>query len=110
MQKTKLPNIISILILTVITSLMWISFSVYRAVTSQPPPNVPKAISEPLTPSLDTDTITKIQSRLLLDSPQIPQNVITQTTTSIFAPTNTPIPTPEASVAATPVPSPTLTP
>ncbi len=114
MKKTKLPNLISILILTVITVLMWISFSVYRAVTSQPTPSVPKTISEPLTPTLDAQTITQIESRLFLDSAQIPDNVVTQVTTTNIEPliVSTPLPTPEALVESTPSaePSPSATP
>lgn len=76
-KKSRLPNLVSILILTVLTSLMWISFSVYRAVTSKPAPNVPQVISEPLTPTLDTETINKIESNLYLGSDQIPQSAVT---------------------------------
>ena len=86
-KKSRLPNLVSILILTVLTSLMWISFSVYRAVTSKPAPNVPQVISEPLTPTLDTDTIDKIESSLYVGSDQIPQSIVTQTSP-------TPVPTP----------------
>lgn len=70
-MKTKLPSIVTILILTLVTSLAWISFTVYRAVTIKPDPVVPKEISEPLNPTLDEKTIESLQSKLYFDSSQI---------------------------------------
>lgn len=110
MQKTKLPNLISILILTVLTSVMWISLNIYRALTTKPTPVVTQVISEPLTPTLDTATITKVESSLFLSKDQIPQNVVTATNAVVIPPTlptSTPLPSPEASVSAEPSPTPT---
>ena len=107
-KNSKLPNIVAILVLTVLTSLMWISFSVYRALTTKPAPVVPQAVTQPLTPTLDTTTINKVESSLFLDSSQIPQNVVT-TASSIPAATKGPIatlaPSPTASSEATPTPT-----
>lgn len=91
MQKNKLPNIVSILILTLITVVMWVSFNIYRAVTEKPAPAVPKTISDSISPKLDTDTINKIESSVFMDSSQIPQNVVK--------------PSPTASVSASPIPT-----
>lgn len=99
MKQAKLPNLVSILILTLLTITMWISLSIYRAVTSKPAPVVPQAVSEPLTPSLDVDSINKIESRLFLDDSQIPDNVVT-----IVAPTEKPAPT--TAPVSTPIASP----
>lgn len=104
MKNPKLPSLVSILVLTLLTVVMWISFSIYRALTTKPTPEVPSAISQPLTPTLDKSTLDKIESKIFLNDSQIPDNV-----TSVSVPTSvtTPIPisTPEATSEATPAAS-----
>lgn len=73
MKKTKLPSLVSILILTLITAFAWLSFSVYRALTVQPAPVVPKEVSEPLTPTLDSETIESLRTREFFEDFQIPE-------------------------------------
>ena len=75
MKKEKLPNIITILVLTIITIILWIALNIYRSFTVKPVPSVPNEILAPLTPSLDTDTIKQIEAGIYLDSSQIPGNV-----------------------------------
>ena len=75
MKKSKLPNLISVMILTLITSLMWVSFNIYRALTSKAPPSVSAQVSQPLTPTLDKDALDLIQGKLYLNDSQIPDNV-----------------------------------
>ncbi len=113
MKNNKLPGLISILVLTLITTIMWISLSIYRAFTTQPTPSVKKEISEPLTPTLDKSAIDSVEASLFLDSSQIPQNVVTQISTNAkvnptAVPTTNPLPTstPEATASSTPVPTP----
>jgi hypothetical protein len=77
MKKTKLPSIISILVLTLITVIMWVSFDVYRAIKKPTEITVAKEISQSLTPSLDQDSIQKVETRNFLDDSQIPSNIIT---------------------------------
>lgn len=103
MKQAKLPNLVSILILTLLTITMWISLSIYRAITSKPAPAVPQTVSQPLTPSLDVDSINKIESRLYLDDAQIPDNVVT-----VAPPSSAPAPTapPVVAPVVTPVASP----
>ncbi len=91
---------------------MWISLNIYRALTTKPAPVVTQVVSEPLTPTLDTATITKIESSLFLGKDQIPQNVVTGANTVIIPPTlptSTPIPSPEATASSEPVPTATPT-
>lgn len=111
MQKTKLPSLVSILILTVLTVVMWISLNIYRALTTSPAPVVTPVVSEPINPTLDIATIAKIQSSLLLDRSQIPQTILTTapvtTTIPTAIPTIEPETTPEASASAEPSPTPT---
>jgi len=72
MKNTKLPSLISILILTAITSIMWVSFSVYRAFTTEPPPSVPEEVSKPLAPTLNQKVISEIESKLFFNDSEIP--------------------------------------
>lgn len=77
MKKIKLPNGVAILVLTLITVVMWVSFSIYHAVGKKPDVKVPTEVSKPLSPTLDVEVINMIESRSYLDDSQIPQNVVT---------------------------------
>lgn len=107
MKKNKLPSFITVLILTLITVVMWVSFSVFRALSSKPVASVPEEVSKPLNPTLDSDTIGKIRSRIFLDDSQIPENIITAPTPG---PTPTPVATPRASPSPTASPEESATP
>jgi hypothetical protein len=96
MKKTKLPNIVAVLILTLITVVMWVSFSIYRAVVSAPSAVVPAAVSQPLTPTLDSEAMTLLESRVFIDESQIPDSVVSQSAAATPAPVATPIPEPSA--------------
>lgn len=63
MKNNKLPNIVILLILTLITTLFWISFNVYRVFTTKPDAVVPQEISLPIDPKLDTNTLDMIKSK-----------------------------------------------
>lgn len=76
MKKTKLPSIVSILILTLITVIVWVTFDVYRLFNKADNPVVPESVSLPLVPLLDTETINKFQTRIFLDQSQIPDQII----------------------------------
>ncbi len=77
MKKIKLPNAVAILVLTLITVVMWVSFSIYNAFDKKPSFQVPSEVSKPLTPTLDIETINLIESRDFVDDSQIPQNIVT---------------------------------
>lgn len=108
-MKTKLPSLITILVLTVLTSIVWISLGVYRALTAEPSPSVPEEVSQPLTPTLDINTINDIKSKQFIDPNLIPTTVITISTP---LPSQTPTATesPSASASATPTETSTATP
>ena len=96
------------MILTLITVVFWVSLSAYRAFTAKPSENVPKEISDPLTPTLDQDEIKQIESGIFFDSSQIPENVVTASSTpTSVQPTQIPLPTPTPEVTPTPVVTPT---
>ncbi len=64
MKNKKLPSIVSLMILTAITSVFWIMFSVYRSFTSEPEPVVPDEVINQLSPRLDTQTIDLMQNKI----------------------------------------------
>lgn len=112
MKKDKLPNLISILILTLITAVVWIALSIYRTITTKPAPAVPANISQSLSPTLNQNAVSKIESSIFLSGNQIPQNVATGATTAPSIPTLPPLatPTPSATASATPIATPSSTP
>lgn len=63
MRKNKLPNIVILLILTAITSIFWISFSVYNVFTKEEEYQIPNKIIAPLPPTLDIKTLEEINKR-----------------------------------------------
>ncbi len=100
MNKTKLPSLIPILILTLVTVVMWVSLDVVRLLKKTPELVVPAGVSQPLTPTLDESSINQIESRIFLNDSQIPSNIVGSS------------PTPKASVPpeATATPSATIQP
>lgn len=103
-QNKKLPNLVSILVLTLITVVMWIAFNVYRAILTTTGPSassVSDEVSSPFTPSLDKDTIDEIESKIFLDESQIPNTTFSPEATPLPPATQTVIATPEASITPT---------
>ena len=100
MKKNKLPSLVTIMILTQLTSILWICLNVYWAFTKKPELVVPESVSNPITVTLDQTAINKIESEIFFDSSQIPE--IVTTTTSSPLPTSKPQATPVASPSATP--------
>lgn len=92
MKKTKLPNLVAILVLTLITVVMWVSFSIYRAFSIKPTPAVSEEVLKPLSPVLDIETINLVESRIFIDDSQIPENVVTGPAQPINKPESTPEP------------------
>ena len=103
MNKTKTPSLIPILILTLITIVMWVSFDVYRAIKKPAEAVVPPDVSQPLTPTLDQAVINQIESRTYLNNSQIPDNVINSSPTPASKATPKPTIIPEASPSAQPI-------
>jgi hypothetical protein len=105
MKKNKIPKPISILILTLMTAVVWVSLNIYRAITITPAPDVAQNVSEALNPTLNKEAITKIESSVFFQDSEIPQISIVSTETP--APQTvlpSPSPSPEATVSASPLP------
>lgn len=66
-QKNKLPGLVTIAILTVITVIFWTGLEVFRELTVKPEPTVAAEILAPLNPNLDVDSLNKIQKRIDLN-------------------------------------------
>lgn len=62
-MKTKVPSLITILIFTLITTVSWIGFTVYRAIVAKPTPVVSKEVLEELNPDLNKDTINELKAK-----------------------------------------------
>lgn len=71
MKKLKVPSIVSIMILTVITVSFWIVFSVVRIFRTEPSPAVPPEILNPLNANYDKTAVDKIEKRLYFEQGQI---------------------------------------
>jgi len=78
MKKEKTPNIVSLAILTLITSVSWIFFSLYRVFTEKSDIKVSAEILEPLSPNLNEKVISEIENRVFIEQNQIPDNIITK--------------------------------
>ena len=77
MKKNKLPSIVSIAILTLITCVFWIFFNIYRAFTKVTPLDIPTEIMAEINPNLDTKALDDLENRVYLEENQIPQTQIT---------------------------------
>lgn len=98
-DKIKAPNIVIIGILTLITIVFWVVFSIIRAVQTPQKVDVPANILQPLDPTLDTNAIGDIQQRIYYTNDQIGQ-------TTINIPSPSPSASPQATTSASPSPSP----
>lgn len=63
MRKTKQPNIVVFAALTTTTLFTWIFFEAYQILTKQDLESVPPAVLVPLSPTLDKNTLSEIESR-----------------------------------------------
>jgi hypothetical protein len=77
MKKKKLPTIVQIAILTTITTIIWIAFDVYRALTFKPAPPLSVEIINSLDPNLDQSSLDKLQESIYLNEDEIANTEIT---------------------------------
>ncbi|MFC1649406.1 hypothetical protein ACFL2C_01660 [Patescibacteria group bacterium] len=64
MKKSRQPGVVTLAILTALTVILWVFFSVYRALTEELPSQVSPEILEPVNPSLDLETLKKVREGL----------------------------------------------
>lgn len=63
MKNKKLPSIVVLMILTLITAVFWMMFSIYRSFTKPASISIPDEVVNQLVPKLDTETIELVRSR-----------------------------------------------
>jgi len=104
MKKTSLPKPMIILILTLITAIVWVVLSIFRAVTVKPSATVPEKISQPLDPTINAEAIQKIESAIFFSDSEIPSINVNTNENILPSPTLASEPTeePEASPSALP--------
>jgi hypothetical protein len=64
MKNTKLPAIITLMIMTLITTIFWISFNIYRVFKQEADPVVPEEVILQIDPKLDNTTIELIKNKI----------------------------------------------
>ena len=74
MIKTKVPSLLTIAVLTLITSVFWVVFSVYQIFHSKAILDIPPKVLEPISPVLDSQQIDKIAARVFFEESQIPES------------------------------------
>jgi len=106
MKKNSLPKPITILILTLLTALVWVGLNIYRSIAIKPAAPVSEDILKPLNPTLDTETIQKIEAAIFIQDSEIPPISVGGTINTTPIPSQTPLPTvaPESSPSASPAP------
>lgn len=113
-KKRQYPAIVIFAALTAVTSFIWIGFEVYSTITSKPEPTVPESATAELLPILDTETLSKVSTRLYLEDSEIGETQLSGPTEATSSPVSseTPLPTqtPEATSSAQPSPTPTEVP
>jgi hypothetical protein len=71
MKKLKVPSLVTIMVLTVITISFWIVFGVLRIFKTEPAPSIPPEILNPLNSSYDKSVVDKIEKRIYFDKEQV---------------------------------------
>jgi hypothetical protein len=103
MNKTKLPSVVPILVLTLITVVLWVSLEIFKAFNKPSDTIVSSDISQPLTPTLDQNSINQIEARIFLDDSQIPDTVVNSQLTPSAQVTPSPIAITNATSTTQPV-------
>lgn len=107
----RIPSVVILIILTMLMVFLWIGFSIYNALNTQPPVEVPPEIMAPLDPTLNQEYLNQLPNTIYFDNVSSGTTqivIINQVEASPTAsPEATPIATESASPAATIEPSPT---
>ena len=107
MNNNKVPRIVPFFVLTIVTSVFWAFFDVYRNFKKSPPIVVPEDIISPINPKLDLVTLNGLAGRYYVNEDQMQD--ITYMPSSAPKASQTPkaklSPTPVASGSAQPSPT-----
>lgn len=94
-NRVKAPGIVTILALSLITIVFWVGFETFRSVTTKPTSPVPEEILSALNPSLDTQALGDLSSRIYLAEEEIHTQIAaspspTPATATVSSPSATP--------------------
>lgn len=94
-QKKQLPVSLQVLIMTMITSFVWIIYEIYIAFTNAPKPVLDEKLLSPLGGQIDVNLIQSIKSKNYIENPneiEVILPTIEPTTEPTLEPTIEPIP------------------
>ncbi len=93
MMKPKAPRLVTVAILTTITIIFWVFFDVYRILTAPSKIDIDPKLLEPFDPSLDLDSLDKLENRLFFEEGETSEFPLEKT------PTITPPTTPTSTLS-----------
>jgi len=70
-NKKQLPAIVVIAIISLITTIVWVGFEVYRAFSQKPSPTVTDEVIQTLDPTLDVEILEAVSRRVYLEDSEI---------------------------------------
>lgn len=71
MKKPKAPKLVTVAIITTITIVIWVFFSVYRVLTKEPETSVPSEILAPINPTLNTNSLDSLETRIYFEEGEV---------------------------------------
>ncbi|OGM11724.1 hypothetical protein A2Z22_04965 [Candidatus Woesebacteria bacterium RBG_16_34_12] len=73
MKKPRAPSLVTVAIMTTITIIFWVFFSVYRVLSTKIIPDTAPGILEPILVDLDSNTLAQIDKRVYFERGSIQQ-------------------------------------
>jgi len=70
MRKPPTPTIVTLVVFTTVTVILWIFISVYNILINKPVVDVPQELLEPINASLDTAQLQKISEKVFFEEGQ----------------------------------------
>jgi hypothetical protein len=71
MKKPKAPRLVTVAVVTTITIIFWIFYSVYITLTHRPAVDVPAELLEDINPVLDTRTLDNLPEKLFFEQSDV---------------------------------------
>lgn len=104
MKDLKVPNLVILAALTLITVVFWILFGIMRIISRPEEISVPAQVLQPLNPTLNTEVLRELESKIFLTDEEIGTTILTpKETPAPLGPQVLEItPTPESTISATP--------
>ena len=66
-----MPSLVALAIMTTITIIVWVGYSVYKVLISKPEPDVPPEILAPIKTNLNTKTLEEIKERVYFEEGEV---------------------------------------